>query len=141
GKQLLQVIGPVFMSVPAQKLVPGDHAVPVGLDHFLIYAVIGAPSIEKPVWVKDQFITNPSGDQVSTWEPHWFAVPAKKTVGTEVTDITNPLTHVVFYSLTGADYSWPSVQVDDQFLTQNLTLGAPAVMLGVPSLKLYAEPT
>jgi hypothetical protein len=53
--------------------------------------------------------------------------------------ITNPLTHLVFYAISGAAYSNPSVLVDDQFHGQSLTLGEPAYLLGVPSLKLSAE--
>ena len=141
GKQLLTVYGPVGLLVPAQKLVPGDHAVPVGLDHFLVYDVITGPTLQETVLVRDEF-SSPTGapDSVTVLEPYSFAVPVRKTVGTEVTDIKNPLTHLVFYHIIDAEESWPGVQVDDQFLTQNLTLGDPAWMLGVPSLKLNFIP-
>jgi Divergent InlB B-repeat domain len=134
GKQTLTVSGPIALGVPTQKLVPGDHGFPDGLDHFLLYAV-GAPYEPTGVAVKDQFC--PGGETVSVGMPMMFGVPVQKTVGSEVTDIKNPLTHLVFYGITGAQCTWPWVLTNDQFLLgQNLTLGDPAGMLGVPSLKL-----
>ncbi len=140
GKQQLTVYGPVGLAVPARKLVPGDHQPPVGLDHFLIYTIMYEVGVDTPVWVKDEFCS-PSGEQVTVQNPIALAVPVRKTIGSEVTEITNQLTHLVFYSITGAQESWPWVLVDDQFLSQNLTLGEPAWMLGVPSLKLLAWPS
>ena len=138
GKQTLTVTGPIMLAVPTQKLMPGDHQPPVGLDHFLVYAVMpGVPEPQYP-WVKDEFCP-PTGEQVTVGPPIWFAVPVRKTVGTAVFPITNPLTHLVFYAISGAAYSNPSVLVDDQFHGQSLTLGEPAYLLGVPSLKLSAE--
>ena len=42
----------------------------------------------------------------------------------------------MFYGITGGNYTYPQVQVADQFLAQTLTLGDPAWTLGVPTLKL-----
>jgi hypothetical protein len=136
GQQWLEIWGPVSLAVPTQKLVPGGHQMPVGLDHFLVYLVLPPqPTPEIPVVVKDQFCP-PEGEAVTVWSAVEFFVPVQKTVGSEVTPITNPLAHLVFYEITGAQVSYPEVQVADQFLAQNLTLGLPAEMLGVPTLKL-----
>jgi len=139
GSQLLQVTGPSYLLVPAQKQVPGDHGLPVGLDHFLLYAVQPGPYEPTGVWVKDQF-SSPTGDSVTVGPPLWFGVPVEKTHDTNVIQIKNPLTHLVFYGLGGAEVSYPKVQAADQFHTQNLTLGLPVYMLGVPSLKLEFHP-
>jgi len=136
GQQWLEIWGPVALAVPTQKLVPGDHGFPEGLDHFLVYLVMPPqPTPEIPVVVKDQFCP-PEGEAVTVWSAVEFFVPVQKTVGSEVTPITNPLAHLVFYEITGAQVSYPEVQVANQFLAQNITLGKPANKLGVPTLKL-----
>ena len=138
GKQVLTVVGPIGLLVPTQKIEPGGHAMPEGLDHFSVYEVLETSWEPIPVWVQDQF-GPPTGEEVTVWSPYYFAVPVQKTVDSEVTAITNPLQHLVFYEIMGAEVSYPQVQVADQFLAQTLTLGEPAHMLGVPSLKLWWE--
>ena len=136
GQQWLEIWGPVALAVPTQKLVPGGHQMPVGLDHFLVYLVMPPqPTPDIPVVVKDQFCP-PEGEPVMVWSAVQFFVPVQKTVGSEVTPITNPLAHLLFYGITGAQVSYPEVQVANQFLAQTLTLGEPANKLGVPTLKL-----
>jgi len=140
GKQELVVSGPIGLLVPTWKKSPGVHEPPVGLDHFLVYGVVPGDPVEPiPVWVRDQF-SPPSGGLVGVADPIYFAVPAEKTVGFDVTYITNPLTHLVFYDILGAEWPCPSVLVEDQFHEHTPILGASAYMLGVPSLKLSAEP-
>jgi hypothetical protein len=139
GKQSLTVSGPVGLAVPTQKLVPGDHQPPVDLDHFMLYEVMPGPSVSQSPWVKDEFCL-PAGEQVTVGPPVLLAVPVRKTHGTAVIDIKNPLTHLVFYGITGAEIARDWVLTNDQFLSgQNLTLGNSAYMLGVPSVKLSAE--
>lgn len=135
GQQLLTVRGPVMLAVPTQKVEPGGHQAPEGLDHFLIYTVDPGLYEPTPVWVKDQFCP-PTGEPVTVLGPALLAVPVQKTNGLVVTPITNPLTHLVFYEISGAQYSYLEVLVQDQFLGQELHLGIPATMLVVPSLKL-----
>jgi len=135
GPQWLDIWGPVALAVPTQKLVPGDHGFPEGLDHFLAYLVLQGPYLETPASVKDEFCP-PEGEAVTVWSPVEFFVPVQKTHGAEVTDIKNPLAHLVFYEITGAQVSYPEVQVANQFFAKNLTLGEPANKLGVPTLKL-----
>jgi hypothetical protein len=141
GKQELAIIGPVGLLVPTQKIEPGGHAAPEGLDHFSVYGVVDSSWEPISVWVHDQFCpppvppSPPTGEEITVGVPHMFAVPVQKTVDSEVTAITNPLQHVLFYEITGAEFSYPQVQVADQFLAQTFTLGTPASMLGVPSLK------
>jgi len=138
GQDILDVYGPVGLAVPTQKLVPGDHEFPEGVDHFLLYEVSGT-SANQDVALKDQFVPDGYSDWVTVYEPVLFAVPAEKKVGNNVTPIANPLTHLVFYYIEGAEYGWPQVTVRDQFHEQILKLDdEPPYMLGVPSLKLYA---
>lgn len=138
GHQPLTVWGPVGLAVPTQKLVPGDHEWPDGLDHFSLYVVEPGPSLETSVSVKDQF-TGEYYEMVTVTVPQLLAVPVKKTVGPDVTPITNPLTHVLFYNILGAEFDIDLVQVVDQFHEMGwiLPLGEPAYMLGVPSLKIW----
>ena len=145
GKQELTVFGPVWLLVPSQKIEPGGHAMPEGLDHFAVYQVKEIMWDERNVFIHDQFCpppvppSPPIGEEVTVWEPYLFAVPVQKTVDSEITPITNPLQHILFYDLTGAEYSYPQVQVADQFLEQTLMLDVPAFMLGVPSLKIWRD--
>jgi hypothetical protein len=138
GPQWLNLWGPVALAVPTQKLVPGNHSQPVGLDHFLVYLVAPGPYLETPASVKDEFCP-PEGEPVTVWSPIELFVPVQKTVVDtgEVTPIKNPLTHLLFYEITGAQVSKDWVLTQNQFLAQNLTLlGEPANKLGVPTLKL-----
>jgi hypothetical protein len=133
GTQQLLVGNPVLLAVPTQKLVPGDHGPPVGLDHFLLYEVIGALPINVPVHLFDQF----TYDDVLVMAPVFFANPVEKTHGDPVTPIENPEAHLVFYQISG-DYSGTAT-VDNQFGLQDLLVGNQA-LLAVPSAKLFAEP-
>ena len=137
GLQELTVVGPVALAVPTQKLYPGDHGPPVGLDHFLLYMVIDSTPLQIPViGLADQF--GPEPDWVTVTEPVFFANPVQKDNKGIVTEIENPAAHLVFYKITGV-VSYPQVQVVDQFVEQTLYLGDP-YMLAVPSAKLSAEP-
>ncbi len=102
---------------------------------FTLYALAEFSWEYISVSVKDQFCP-PTGEEVTVIAPWWLAVPVQKTVDSEVTSITNPLQHLMFYGITGGNYTYPQVQVADQFLAQTLTLGDPAWTLGVPTLKL-----
>jgi hypothetical protein len=142
GKNALLVSGPVGLAVPTQKVVPGDHDTPDGLNHFSLYYVEEWDWYEPiPVSLKDQF-TGEEYESATVMEPHLLAVPVEKTVGPEVTPITNPLTHVLFYKLVDTVFSVPSVVVVDQFHDEewSLPLDGPSYMLGVPSLKIWWEP-
>jgi len=141
GKQELTIVGPVGLLVPTQKIEPGGHAAPEGLDHFSVYFVQEIMWEPISVWVKDQFHppNGGGGEEVMVWAPYLFAVPVQKTMDSEVTPITNPLQHILFYDISGVEVTYPQVQVADQFLAQTLQLGNPAEMLGVPSLKTWYE--
>jgi hypothetical protein len=129
--QLLWISGPHFLAVPTQK---EGHDPPVGLDHFLIYGVTSSPSVSADVDLHDQF-----QDQygVSVFTAAYFAVPAEKTHGTEVTEIMNPEDHLVFYWIDGSFEG--QVQVVNQFGTQELPITSPA-LLAVPSVKVSYVP-
>jgi len=140
--QMLTVEGPVALAVPTQKLVPGDHEPPVGLDHYLLYAVTDSLPMQVEVSLQDQFGVEPEPAMV--YAPTLFANPVKKTlgVGGEVTEIVNPEAHLVFYPIdSGGSYPSP-VLVSNQFRdekVQTLNLYGPT-LLGVPSGKLFFNP-
>jgi hypothetical protein len=140
GNQLLTVSGPVALAVPTQK---EEHEAPVGLDHYLVYAVTDyETAVDKSVYLHDQFI---DGQEVTVAEPIYFANPVQKTHGEDVTPIEHYNAHLVFYNLGGAgDFYGEWITVDNQFGEQSIYpyYGPPAEgppILGVPSLKLWWE--
>lgn len=134
GVQQLLVGDPVLLAVPTQKLAPGDHGPPVGLDHFLLYEVIGGTPFNVDVHLFDQFDTYLD---VSAMTPVFFANPVEKTHGDTVTPIENSEAHLVFYQISG-EFSGAAT-VNNQFGIQDLLVGNQA-LLAVPSAKLSAEP-
>jgi hypothetical protein len=137
GIQDLTVSGPYYLAVPTQKVDPGNHAPPVGLDHYLLYEVIGGSQLQITVSLTDEFGTD---SDVLVLEPYMFANPVQKTVDSVVTPIENSMAHLVFYKISGDMVYYPQVQVINQFVAPTYySLTDPANMLAVPSLKLFAE--
>jgi DNA-binding cell septation regulator SpoVG len=132
GTQNLTVSGPIALAVPTQK---ESHEPPVGLDHYLLYTVTYGTSVGEVVALNDQFGLEP---EVLVFEPLFFANPVKKTHDGNVTDIVNPATHVVIYSIVGG-YFERQVQVVNQFGEHALNVSGPGI-LAVPSEKLSYEP-
>jgi len=132
GNQELTVFGPVALAVPTQKLIPGGHEQPVGLDHFLLYEVIEGPPVEvMVVSLNDQF-----GEEPEVWvlAPVLFANPVRKTHDYDVTEIENPEAHLVFYEIVSTGPFAPEVLVVNQFGEQILDVYDP-LLLAVPSEK------
>jgi hypothetical protein len=135
GDQNLTVSGPVALAVPTWKLSPGNHTPPAGLDHFLLYEVIGG-YMNVTVGLNDEFDNK---TQVFIYRPLFFANPVQKKYGNITINITDPYAHLVFYGIRAGDF-WQVVQVNNQFGNQTLLVGNPA-LLAVPSLKLnYYQP-
>jgi hypothetical protein len=128
GLQNLNVSGPVSLAVPTQKQ---GHAAPVGLDHYLIYEVVLAPSQGVAINLTDQFGGDP---EVTVFEALYFANPVKKTYKGNVTDIVYPDVHLVAYGIVGMGMQ-TQIQVDNQFGNQTLDLVGP-ISITVPSDKL-----
>ena len=135
GTQQLVVSDPVLLGVPTQKVYPGGHGLPEGLDHFLLYEVIEGPSVEVAVGLEDQFFS----EDIFVYEPVYFANPVRKTDGGGVTEIENPEAHLVFYRIA----SYPvdgEILVNNQFGEQELRVYVdednPA-LLAVPSEKVF----
>ena len=135
GTQELTVNGPVALAVPTQKVEPGNHKQPFGLDHYLLYEVIGGTSVEQVVDLNDEF--GPESE-IHVYEPVLFANPVRKTHGEEVTEIQNPDMHAVIYSIYGG-YFDKTVQVGNQFGEQALNVSGP-YYLAVPSEKIAPPP-
>jgi uncharacterized repeat protein (TIGR02543 family) len=136
GTQELTVYGPVKVAVPTQKIEPGDHAAPTCLDHYLLYEVIDSAPME-PVLVilNDEFEAEPDAFVVA---PRFLANPVKKTHGSEVSDITDTDTHLVFYDIevSGGNGLSPTVDVaaKNQFGDQSF-VAYEVGFLAVPSEK------
>jgi hypothetical protein len=133
------VKGPVALAAPTQKVVPGDHAAPVGLDHFLLYEVVSV----LPDWnviidgLEDQFFYQ---EDVGLTLPYYFANPVRKTDASGmVTEIQNPQTHLLFHTIMAQPYSFPPVQVVNQFGEQFYPNVWGPYLVAVPSVKLSWE--
>jgi len=137
GPQYLTAWGPVCLAVPTQKVQPGNHEPPVGLDHFLLYEV-EQTQVNEVVGLRDQFTYGEDGQFVVT-APLYFANPVQKTHGDDVTEIQNPEAHLVFYELSGQLFSNPAVQVVNQFGGWTFTQVEGPWLLAVPSQKLSWE--
>ena len=112
GVQTLIVYGPVALAVPTQKIEPMYHEPPVGLDHFMLYEVIEGPQLNVVVGLNDQFGDQP---QVEVIYPDYFFNPVQKTDASGmVTQIENPLGHLVSYEIWGVLF-YQQVQVVNQF--------------------------
>jgi len=133
-EQELWVFGPYGLAVPTQKVEPGGHEEPVGLDHYLLYGVEGGPGVYEYVTLTDQFDAAPQ--EAFVYSPVIFATPVRKTHGENVTEITTD-EHLVFYEIgIEAEESYTQVQVVNQFGEGSLNVSAPAVLLAVPSEKI-----
>ena len=130
--QVLYVGDPVMLAVPTQK---GPHDPPMGLDHFLVYQVLGEPPVlYEDVWLWDQFTDyGTTVDQAA-----YFANPVRKTDTTGVTDIMHPDDHLVLYWIGG--FYFPTIDylpIDNQFGPQFLNVWPDeGEFLGVPSQKI-----
>jgi hypothetical protein len=135
GRQDLTVTGPIALAVPTQKLSPGNHGSPAGLDHFLLYQVTEGPNVNVVVDLNDQFGYEPN---ISVTRPRFFANPVQKTHdGDTIFPIQNPDEHLVFYDISGA-YQTTSVSVINQFGQPTFDTYEPA-LLAVPSDKISFE--
>jgi len=130
--QVLYVGGPDMLAVPTKK---GLHDWPVGLDHFLVYTVLGDPPVlDEDVWLWDQFT-----DQGATVYPAaYFANPVQKTRdGTGVTPIKHPDDHLLFYWIDGGMFYEEWLPIDNQFGPQVLGVRQDDYdFIGVPSEKI-----
>lgn len=140
GNQVLTVMGPAALAVPTQK---EGHEPPVGLDHYLLYWVVEYETVDKGVYLIDQFI---DGQEVTVTRPRFLANPVRKEhpPGTPAAEIEHYNAHLVFYDLSilGEPWSGTSVTVNDQFALQEIVPFYPGegpTILGVPSTKLWWE--
>ena len=135
GTQHLTVTGPVALAVPTQKDI---HPMPEGMDHYLIYEVVGyeGEPIDVLVGLEDQWLFDPG---VLVTLPRFFANPVKKIHGEAVFDILNPDGHLVFWEIFAMGWDLPGLPIFNQFGEQVLNVYNPA-LLATPSWKLYVDP-
>ena len=134
--QQLTVWGPVALAVPTHKLEPGLHDPPVDLDHFLLYEVVEGEHLpDLTVGLNDQF----GYGEFVPGQPVFFANPVQKVVDWDIiTPIENPEAHLVFYEIQGQIYSYPPIQVANQFGLQSYPVVWGPYIMAVPSVKLSA---
>jgi hypothetical protein len=133
GLQYLTVYGPVVLAVPTQK---EDHGEPLGLDHYLMYGVMEAESVDEYVNLADQFGEFP---EVQVYQPVAFASPAQKTYKGEVTEIRDPDSHAVIYAIEPISFE-KTVQVANQFGDEQVLDLTALYGLAVPSQKKAFAP-
>ena len=129
--QVLYVGGPTYLAVPTKK---GPQDPPMGLDHFLVYTVLGEPPVlDEDIWLKDQFT-----DYATTVYPAaYFANPVQKIDASGPTDIKHPDDHLVFYRIDGGMFFNEWLPIDNQFGPQVLMVDQDEFdFLGVPSQKI-----
>jgi hypothetical protein len=132
GEQELNVQGPVMLAVPTQK---EGHDGPEGLDHFLLYYAMGPP-LNVVVQLDDQFHSEP---EALVLYPSYFANPVQKTdPAGMVTEIENPLGHLVFYEIPEELFR-TEVNIENQFGAQTLSISG-SYLLAVPSEKINFGP-
>jgi hypothetical protein len=135
--QTLTVMGPVALATPTQKLVPGPHGMPMYIDHYSLYMVMGGSSVAATVDLDDQFGI---ASDVSVTTPVFFAVPCLKGY-LDYWAPWNPDVHLLFYAIDSTNYL-PSVVVSNQFLQQfELMLDNVGQLLAVPSEKVSYKPS
>lgn len=135
--QDLLVGGPFWLAVPTQKFLLDW---PADLDHFLVYEVLDWQNVPEPVQVLlvDQF-NWPEGEIVWRYEPEFFAIPVQKTDAGGTTAIKGD-EHLVFYGITGGEFYWYDLPINNQFGPQSLYVWQSFEdVLGVPSQKIYWE--
>ncbi len=128
-QQKLVLTKPLFLAVPTQKLYPGEHPPPRGLDHFKCYQAEGE-SVQAMVDLKDQFHDEP---QVKVHEPFALCNPAEKKLETHQTRIHNPNAHLMCYRMEGRPYQ-TKVKTKNHFGEEGLPIEQ-ADVLCVPSRK------
>jgi len=129
--QELTVVGPVALAVPTRK---GDHEAPECLNHYLVYDAYGLP-MEVVVELNDQFIA----DNVTVYEPSYFANPVKKTVVEtgDVAAIEDEDLHWVLYDISGEVPSIDkTIQIANQFGNDQVLNLTYRDTLAVPSQKI-----
>ena len=132
GLEELMVRGPVALAVPTQKVEPGNHEPPLLLDHYLLYEVLGGPTVDAIVTLNDQFSGEP--DAV-VYEPVYLANPVLKEHDGVITEIVDEGTHLMFYRIAVEDEPFSTqVQIDNQFSEGTFDVFDPA-LLAVPSTK------
>ncbi len=119
----------VLLAVPTQKIEPGNHSPPKGLDHLQCYEAEGE-HVSASLALRDQFGFEP---QVELLKPRLLCNPVEKIHHDQVTPALNPEDHLMCYGIEGTQLE-ASALVSNQFGKENLNL-RPADLLCVPSRK------
>lgn len=135
-EQRIEVTDPLFLAVPTQKLKPGDHRPPKGLDHFKCYRAKGEP-VGVIVDLKDQFH---SERRIKVYDPIALCNPTEKKHRDNKTKIENPDAHLMCYKIETRPFE-TKVKLRNQFGEEGLLVNQ-ADMLCVPTKKssLFHEP-
>jgi hypothetical protein len=107
---------------------------PLQLNHFLCYQITTSTPVSVTVRTQDQFDNRPKRTRVS--ESVQLCNPVQKTHDTVVTDILFPNDHLIAYRIGAHSTLSLTVQVKNQFGTQQLKVYRPAEVLLVPTRKL-----
>lgn len=130
-EQLLEVTQPLFLAVPAQKLIPNDHQPPQGLDHFKCYQAIGQAT-ELVVGLRDQFLRDP---EVTVLDPFLLCNPVVKIHNEKETPVQHPEDHLMCYRIRGKPYQ-SDVRTRDQFGGEDFIVND-ADLLCLPTQKTH----
>ena len=132
-EQKFEVTSPIFLAVPTQKLIPGEHQEPENLDHFQCYQAIG-DTTEVLFDLRDQFLTE---QQVKLGNPVALCNPVEKNHDGIITPRKNPDDHLMCYQIEGLPFD-TNVRTFNQFGDAGYPVTR-ADMLCVPSEKTVLQ--
>ncbi len=107
---IMRIANAFGLMVPTQKLDPGDHDFPNGLDHYKLYRVIQGERVAKRVSLKDQFVSR----NYFVGRPVILAVPCAKRHNGQVFEISHPNEFLTIYKIRNRNLNIP-VKSKDQF--------------------------
>ena len=129
--QVLEVTKPLFLAVPAQKLIPNQHQPPQGLDHFKCYQAIGKAT-ELTVGLRDQFLSDP---EVKVLDPFLLCNPVVKIHNEQETPVQHPDDHLMCYQIEAKSFQ-TDVRTRDQFGGEDFIVNN-ANLLCLPTKKTH----
>lgn len=133
-EQVIQIREPIAVMVPARKRVKAanEWTPRTELDHYLVYQVVRAKTVDAVVKLSDQFGVR----KTRVYHPIAFAVPVSKRRPEHESKIINPEAHLTIYLIDKSEDMDVVLDTADQFYSYRLRKLGLGHLLAVPSKKL-----